>query len=64
MTITELRALTIRRPFAWQIMAGAKTTEYRRWDTEYRGVFLVHVSSKVKLTPAEAARGLPRTCIP
>jgi hypothetical protein len=56
MTTADLRALTVRQPFAWQIMTGEKTIEYRSWETDYRGVFLVHVSSKVKLTRDEAAR--------
>ena len=55
MLTTDLRALTIRQPFAWQIMTGEKPIEYRSWKNEYRGLLLIHVSSKVKLSRAEAA---------
>jgi len=56
LTAADLCALTVRQPFAWKIMTGEKTIEYRSWDTDYRGAMLIHVSSKVKLTRAEAAR--------
>lgn len=37
-----MRALTIRQPWAWAILAGHKTVENRSWLTNFRGRFLVH----------------------
>ena len=56
MPTTDLRVLTVRQPFAWKIMTGKKSVEYRTWKTDYRGKLLIHVSSKVRLTRAEAAK--------
>lgn len=41
-----LRALTIRQPYASDILGGLKTVEYRDWSTHYRGDFLVTVAQK------------------
>ena len=38
----ELRALSIRRPWANLILAGHKTVENRSWTTEHRGLLLIH----------------------
>ncbi len=51
---SPVKALSIRQPFAWRIMTGEKTIEYRSWKTDWRGTLLVHVSSKAKLSRAEA----------
>jgi len=51
-----IKALTVRQPFAHAIITGEKRIEYRTWKTDYRGPLLIHVSSKVRLTRAEAAR--------
>lgn len=37
-----MRALTIRQPWAWLILHGGKDIENRRWNTSYRGQFLIH----------------------
>ena len=45
----ELRALTIREPWAWAISEGHKLVENRTWSTAYRGLLAIH-SAKAKPT--------------
>ena len=40
-----LRAMTVHFPFAWAMVQGLKTEEYRTRRTTYRGIFLVHASA-------------------
>lgn len=42
-----MKALSIRQPWAWLIIAGHKIIENRTWFTEYRGPFLVHAPQEV-----------------
>src|SRR4051812_3551823 len=35
-------ALSVRQPWAWSILTGAKDHEYRTWPTTYRGPLAVH----------------------
>ncbi len=41
-----MKALTLKQPFAELILQGKKKIELRRWNTKFRGDFLIH-SSKV-----------------
>lgn len=41
-----MKALSIRQPWAWLIVNGFKDIENRSWDTNYRGLVLIHASSK------------------
>jgi hypothetical protein len=47
MTDLPTRALSIRQPWAWAIIAGLKPVENRTWSTNYRGPVLVHASFKM-----------------
>jgi hypothetical protein len=40
--LNDMRALSVRRPWAGLIMAGHKTVENRGWRTSYRGPLIVH----------------------
>lgn len=40
----EIRALSVRQPFAWAIAVGAKPVENRTYGTRYRGLLAVHAS--------------------
>lgn len=40
-----LRALTVRQPYAGEILAGSKREEYRSWSTAYRGDLLITASA-------------------
>jgi hypothetical protein len=37
-----MKALSIRQPWAWAIIAGHKKYENRIWETSYRGPLLIH----------------------
>lgn len=41
-----MKALTIRNPWAMEILEGKKTIEYRTWHTKYRGDLLICSSNK------------------
>lgn len=41
-SIADLRAITIRRPWADLIASGQKDVENRSWGTTYRGLLLIH----------------------
>lgn len=40
-----MKALAIRQPWAWCIVAGGKDIENRDWLTHYRGTVLIHASA-------------------
>jgi len=41
-----MKALSLKQPFAELILSGKKKIELRRWNTNFRGKFLIH-SSKI-----------------
>lgn len=41
-----MKALSLKQPFAELILQGKKKVELRKWNTRFRGEFLIH-SSKV-----------------
>ncbi len=46
-TVAEpMKTLSIKQPYAEQILLGEKTIEYRTWRTHHRGDFLIHASKK------------------
>jgi hypothetical protein len=44
----KAKALSIRQPYAWLIVAGHKDVENRTWQTSHRGPFLIHASKTVE----------------
>lgn len=40
----EVKALTIRQPWAWAIIYAGKNVENRRWQTSFRGPLLIHAA--------------------
>lgn len=49
-----MRCLSVCQPFADLIVSGRKTIELRRWNTGFRGEFLVHAALRVR--SGDAAR--------
>ncbi|MGQ0605358.1 MAG: ASCH domain-containing protein [Candidatus Nitrosotenuis sp.] len=47
--MSTFKCLSVSQPFADLIIKGKKTIELRHWNTNYRGEFLVHSPSKIKL---------------
>ena len=41
-----MKALSIKQPFAELILQGKKTIELRKWNTKFRGDFLIHAPQK------------------
>lgn len=40
----DVRALSLRQPWAWLVVYGGKTIENRRWNTNRRGPVLLHAA--------------------
>jgi hypothetical protein len=38
----KVKALTVRQPWAGQLVSGEKRIEYRTWRTDHRGPLLIH----------------------
>lgn len=43
-----MKCLSVSQPFASLITDGKKTIELRRWNTNFRGEFLVHAPLKIR----------------
>ena len=43
-----MKCLSICQPFADFIIQGKKTIELRKWNTKFRGEFLVHAPQKIR----------------
>jgi len=41
------KCLSLRQPYAELIVSGRKTIELRKWNTRFRGEFLVHASKAI-----------------
>lgn len=39
-----MKALSLKQPFAELVVSGKKTIEIRKWNTKFRGEFLIHAS--------------------
>jgi len=44
-----LKCLSVSQPFADLIISGKKTIELRKWNTNFRGEFLVHSPIKIRM---------------
>ena len=44
-----MKALSLKQPFAELILQGKKKIELRKWNTKFRGEFLIHASKKPDL---------------
>jgi len=60
-----MKALTLKQPYAELVVQGKKKIELRKWNTHFRGKFLIHAS---KIPDQEAMRefgfdSLPTGCI-
>src|SRR5438067_132923 len=42
-----LKCLSLRQPYADLVVTGRKTIETRKWNTNFRGKFLVHASKTI-----------------
>jgi len=44
-----LKCLSVSQPFADLIICGKKTIELRKWNTNFRGEFLIHAPLKIRV---------------
>ena len=44
-----MKCLSVCQPFAELIVQGKKTIELRKWNTKFRGEFLVHAPQKIRI---------------
>ena len=44
-----LKCLSISQPFADLIISGKKIIELRKWNTNFRGEFLIHAPIKIRI---------------
>ena len=42
-----MKCLSLRQPYAELVAAGRKTIETRKWNTNFRGKFLIHSSKTI-----------------
>jgi hypothetical protein len=42
-----MKCLSLRQPYAELLVSGRKTVELRKWNTSFRGKFLIHASKNV-----------------
>ena len=42
-----MKWLSLRQPYAELLVSGKKTIELRKWNTNFRGKFLIHASKNV-----------------
>ena len=43
-----MKCLSVSQPFAELIITGRKTIELRKWNTNFRGEFLIHAPLKIR----------------
>ena len=60
-----MKALSIKQPFAELIIQGKKKIELRKWNTKFRGEFLIHASKNPDINAMKrfGFSGLPTGCI-
>lgn len=44
-----MKCLSVSQPFADLIVSGKKTIELRKWNTNFRGEFLIHAPLKIRI---------------
>jgi hypothetical protein len=54
-----VKCLSVKQPYAYQIMTGEKPVEYRSWKVEYRGPLLITASASPSEPGLVDERGAP-----
>jgi ASC-1-like (ASCH) protein len=58
-----LKCLSLKQPYAELLVSGKKTIEVRKWNTKFRGRFLVHVSKNINEEACNRLKNRPsKTC--
>lgn len=53
-----MKALSLTQPWAWLVVHAGKDIENRRWNTKFRGEFLIHAAKGMKAADYDSAYGL------
>jgi hypothetical protein len=53
-----MKALSIKQPWAYLVVSGAKPIENRTWRTSWRGPLLIHASKEIDEDGFDAAENL------
>jgi hypothetical protein len=48
-----MKCLSLKQPFAYLLAHGEKTIELRKWNTSFRGDFLIHASKTIDTSACE-----------
>jgi predicted transcriptional regulator len=48
-----MKCLSLKQPFADLLARGEKTVELRKWNTNFRGEFLIHASKNIDVDACE-----------
>ena len=58
-----MKCLSISQPFADLIIRGKKTIELRRWNTNFRGEFLIHSPKKIRTEDCKRLKINPKNLV-
>ena len=58
-----MKCLSVCQPFAELIVQGKKTIELRKWNTKFRGEFLVHAPQKIRLEDCKRLKIKPEMTV-
>jgi len=58
-----MKCLSVCQPFAELIVQGKKTIELRKWNTKFRGEFLVHAPQKIRLDECKRLKLQPEMTV-
>ena len=54
-----MKCLSVCQPFAELIVQGKKTIELRKWNTKFRGEFLIHAAKNILIEDCRRMKILP-----
>ena len=58
-----MKCLSVSQPFADLIIHGKKTIELRRWNTSFRGEFLIHSPQKIRIQDCKRLKINPKNLV-
>ena len=61
--MTVKKCLSLKQPYAQLVVSGKKTIELRKWNTKFRGEFLVHASKIPNKEACERNKIDPVSCV-
>jgi predicted transcriptional regulator len=58
-----MKCISVSQPFAELIIHGKKTIELRRWNTSFRGEFLIHSPKKIRVEDCKRLKINPKNLV-